>query len=115
MFKCCLCGKEYAQSSAAVHCVNKCGREMFSNGAFKKKDSTYRGETTYVEFSELVNIDTDKISEKIINILTELSDKNSLQTAVLYTSIFSNWNDKTDDEKQADLNRLLMLKNLYSN
>ena len=115
MYKCCICGKEYVQSSDAVQCVNKCGREMFANRTFKKKDSTHRGETTCAEFSELVNIDTDKISEEIIHILAELSDKNSLQTAVLYTLIFSNWNDKTDDEKQADLNRLLMLKNLYSN
>lgn len=115
MYKCCLCGKTYEQSSAAVRCVNKCSREMLANGAFKKKDSTYRGETTVVEFSDLVNIDTDKIGEEIISLLTELENKSCLKTATLFTSIFSNWDSKTDEEKQADLNRILMLKNLYSN
>lgn len=43
-YKCCLCGKEYETEKEVVACVNHCGREKFSNGAFVKKDAPKRTE-----------------------------------------------------------------------
>lgn len=40
-FKCPLCGTEYATEKEVIVCVNKCGREKFSNGAFIKKEAPH--------------------------------------------------------------------------
>lgn len=38
MYKCPLCGASYETELAVIKCINKCGRNKFEDGAFKKKE-----------------------------------------------------------------------------
>lgn len=38
MYICPLCGSQYKTEAAVIRCINKCSRNKFEDGAFKKKE-----------------------------------------------------------------------------
>ena len=51
IYKCCLCGTAYNSESAAVKCVNRCGRAMHQKGVFQTKNAPYIEGTTEVIYN----------------------------------------------------------------
>lgn len=113
MFKCCLCGKEYETENAAVKCVNKCSREKFLDGAFQHKNAKYRGETSNVSFN--FEIDTEMIKESIAFLLNKMLENGApnKRVEVLKKEIFSNWDNKTEEEKRNELGRIEIMASIF--
>ena len=109
MFKCCLCGKIYDNEAAAVKCVNKCGREKASLGVFKSKtikNSNEVSETTY-NFS-IPDYSFDEIWEKLLELKCP-----AYVVAQLKKDCLSDWNNKSDREKEDCYNKVVMTMWLY--
>lgn len=115
MFKCCLCGKEYQTEELAVKCLNKCGREGVSNGAFKVKDSVYSLGADETSFDNQCSSNSI-IKDDIINFFSvlkkvdiPLGEMNSFEKGVL-----SNWDNKTEKERLNDYNRVKTMVNMLT-
>ena len=114
MYKCCLCGKEYLTESAVVKCVNRCGREMSRKGIFQPKEAPYSEGTTTVDFG--FNIEKDNIKEQIVAALDTLLQNNvpAARIETLKNQTFINWENKTIEEKEQDLGRIIVLSQMFS-
>ena len=117
MYKCCLCGTEYADVKDVIKCVNRCGRSRFQDGAFKKKDSKYDGETTnYVFINDFgFSFKSDEIEDEINKVCIELIDRGAPEQSVNYlrARTFLNWKEKSKGERLFDLKRLIMTLDMY--
>lgn len=117
MYKCCLCGTEYADVKDVIKCVNRCARSRFQDGTFKKKDAKYSGETTNYVFSDDFGFSfkSNEIEDEINKVCRELIDNGAPAQAVNYlrARTFLNWMEKSKGEKLFDLKRLVMTLNMY--
>lgn len=73
MYKCPLCKKEYSSEREVIVCVNRCGRDKFSNGAFVKKEAPRR-EDRFSFNSEEINLTNKQIIREIASSSHELCE-----------------------------------------
>lgn len=115
MFKCCLCGKEYQAKELAVKCLNRCGREGVSNGAFKVKESVYSLGVEETSFDNQCSFNSITKND-IIRFFSILKKVNipSGEIKSFEKDVLSNWDTKTDEEKLNNYNRVKMMVNMLT-
>ena len=98
VYHCCICGTEYTTESAAVKCVNRCGRKMHESGIFQTKPSKYSGETTEVSYD--FNIDDNKLESECYTMMDKLQRRLSRGVFNSFISQLNQWNSLTNEQKR---------------
>ena len=96
VFKCCICGTSYSSESAAVRCVNRCGRKAHKAGVFKTT-SVYSEGTTKVTYESDAPI--EETYDKCVAMLAEIQKVFPESVTSSFASQMSRWNELTDTQK----------------
>ena len=60
MFKCCICGKEYATKEMAIKCILKCSRECTLSGQFHSNDSIKKPDENRIIYDNFLQEDNEE-------------------------------------------------------
>ena len=98
-YKCCLCGNIYTSESAAVKCVNRCGRAAHKAGIFETKESNYRDETVEVIYDFELKSDDQELKIKCYTMLDELRRTAHKGVFNSFLSQFHQWDNMNETQK----------------